>query len=325
MTTLARLLRLLRSNGTMPCPQHLVAKVLGGDSLELSDACLKELESLGFVISVHPIDGWSLVAEPDIIIPDDLFSLVYRDDFPWKITVFKQTSSTNDRIYEMACCGHPEGAVVFAETQTAGRGRQLRQWQSSHGLGLWFSILLRPPTPVQSSGRITAAAALAVTEAVREKTLLPAEIKWPNDVWIGHRKLAGVLTELHAVQGNQPCVVVGIGVNVNHSEADFEGAVQNTATSIKMEAGRPFRRAVLAASILDHFAEYYSMGFEEIRSAWIDRCMTLGKHVTFVEDGRVLEGIAETLDDGGNLLVRKTNGTLSVVHSGEVFVRHSPE
>jgi BirA family biotin operon repressor/biotin-[acetyl-CoA-carboxylase] ligase len=185
-------------------------------------ARIEELRTAGYDIHASPHGGYRLQSVPDALHGDDLMALtgpghvIGRD-----IRVFQETTSTNDVIDKLGRDGVKEGAVVFAESQTKGRGRLGRAWVSARGKGLWFSVLLRPPIPPQAATQITVASGVAMARALRESTEVECEIKWPNDILAHGRKLCGILTEMTAEIDKIKYVVVGIGVNVNFESSDF--------------------------------------------------------------------------------------------------------
>ena len=205
-------------------------------------ARIEELRALGYEIEAGPHLGYRLLTAPDLLHADDLLSrlgpteIIGRD-----IRVFQQTTSTNDVIEKLARDGVKEGAVVFAESQTRGRGRLGRQWLSPAGKGLWFSVLLRPALRPQDATRLTVASATALRRAIADLTGLEPEIKWPNDLLLHGRKTAGILTELNAELDHVKYVILGIGVNVNLNAADLPANLRKLATSLKAEFGQTRR------------------------------------------------------------------------------------
>lgn len=172
-----------------------------------------------------------------------------------RVSVFRQTESTNDIALRAAEGGESEGFVVFAESQTKGRGQFGRRWSSAEGMGLWFSVLLRPRWEPAQLAQITPVVAVAVARALAAATALPLRIKPPNDIFRGDAKIAGILSE--ARTGTGLFVVVGIGINVNHGRADFPLELQASATSIALETGRKWSREPIAARVLREIERVY--------------------------------------------------------------------
>ncbi|MDQ6765839.1 MAG: biotin--[acetyl-CoA-carboxylase] ligase [Verrucomicrobiota bacterium] len=173
-----------------------------------------------------------------------------------RIVVLEQATSTNDVIGEMAAANN-EGLVVFAETQTAARGQYGRRWESKPRQGLWLSILLRPGIVVSESARLTDLLAHAVAASVAACTGLDCTVKPPNDVYLGARKIAGVLVEMRVEANGGYAAIAGVGVNVNHSAVDFPPELQATASSIAMALGALVGRNALAISLLREIEDRY--------------------------------------------------------------------
>jgi BirA family biotin operon repressor/biotin-[acetyl-CoA-carboxylase] ligase len=167
-----------------------------------------------------------------------------------RIIVLQSTGSTNDFLRQMLTPELPEGFVVFAEEQTAGRGQRGNRWASASHLGLWFSILLRPQLPLAESARLTNWAAQAVAATIRRETGLEPVIKPPNDIYLGARKVAGVLLETKAGRGQEFSAIAGIGVNLNQAPSDFPAELQERAGSLAMALGSKIERALFAVALL---------------------------------------------------------------------------
>src|SRR5882762_141202 len=286
-------------------------------------ARIEELRSLGYVIEASPHQGFRLIDVPDVLHADDLLSLVNGSRVIGRdIRVFEETTSTNDVVERLARDGVREGVVVFAETQTRGRGRLGRKWISPARKGLWLSVLLRPPLSPQAATQLTVAAATALVRAIRQTTSIEAEVKWPNDILIRGKKAAGVLTELSAELDRINHIVLGIGIDVNLSKSDLPGELRGSTTSLKIETGSDIRRADLAAALLRELDRDYELicsgAFAMLCDEWQARCVTLGKHVKIKVGDRVVSGEAEALDDNGALLLRTEHGHLERIIGGDV-------
>ena len=167
-----------------------------------------------------------------------------------EIVVVDETSSTNDLAWEAEAHGAPEGFVVFAERQTAGRGQYGRRWESAPYQGLLFSVLLRPSITLNESPRLTSLLAGVVAAIISEETGCPASIKSPNDIYLAQRKVAGVLVEGRTARNRSYVAVAGMGVNVNQTLEDFPAELQGTAGSLRMATGRQIQRGHLAVALL---------------------------------------------------------------------------
>lgn len=288
-------------------------------------ARIEELRHVGFEIEAGPHFGYRLVEEPDALLADDLFArlgatqVVGRD-----IQVFEQTTSTNDVVEKLARDGVKEGAVVFAESQTKGRGRLGRVWMSPSRQGLWFSVLLRPHLHPQETTQLTVISATALRRAIKNLTGLAAEIKWPNDVLLNGKKAAGILTEMSAELDRVRHVILGIGVDVNLEAAGFPPELRKLATSLRIESGAPVSRPELAVEILREldadYARICAGKFSEVADEWEAACVTIGKNVTVHVGERQFRGRAESLDEDGALLIRTEHGHLERVIGGDVML-----
>ncbi len=286
-------------------------------------ARIEELRKLGYEIDASPVLGYRLASAPDVLHADDLLARLGKTKVIGRdIRVFEQTTSTNDVVEKLARDGVKEGIVVFAESQTKGRGRLGRVWSSPTRKGLWFSVLLRPHMRPQETTQLTVAAATALWRAIHQETGLPPEIKWPNDILIRGKKVVGILTELSAEVDRVKHVTLGVGVDVNLTATEFPPDLRKTATSLRIEAGQPIGRAELAITILREldrdYARINSGTFAEVADEWEARCSTIGKSVAIQIGDRRVRGRAESLDADGALLVRTEHGHLERIIGGDV-------
>ncbi len=286
---------------------------------------VEALRCLGYDIQAGPHLGYRLVSVPDVLHADDLRSRLDKTQVIGRqIQVFQETTSTNDVVEKLARDGVQEGAVVFAEAQTRGRGRRGRKWVSPANKGLWFSVLLRPPLHPAEATQLTIASATALRRAIQTEAGLEASIKWPNDILIRGRKAAGILSELKAELDQIRYVILGIGVDVNLNHADFPADLRTQATSLKAELGREVARPDLAVAILKELDRDYSRirrgHFAALAAEWEEHCETLGHEVVIQLAERRVEGRAETLAEDGALLVRTDHGHLERIVGGDVTV-----
>lgn len=233
-----------------------------------------------------------------------------------EILYFDAVDSTNAVCKRLAAEGAPDGTVVVADRQSAGRGRLGRSFQSPAGLGLYFSVLWRPACSPEALLPLTAMGAVAAARAVEKISRGSVDIKWPNDLLLGGRKLAGILTEsaLNA-DGSVAYVVLGIGVNVHQRPEDFEGEVREIATSLDAALGQRHSRKALAAALQ---AELTDLPAPE---AWLAeyrrRCVTPGRDVFLTLDGAEEAVTAVGIDAQYGLIVRRRDGSTVTVRSGE--------
>ena len=234
-----------------------------------------------------------------------------------KVLRFESLPSTNTELARLASEGAEEGLSIVADEQTAGRGRLQRAWSSPKGAGLYFSILLRPRIPHDHWPLITFAAALAVGDALSEAAGLETDIKWPNDLLSGERKICGILAE--AIEGR--AVIVGIGINLTNNA--FPAELEKVATSIAEESGRPAERELILAALLRALSRWYSLlnepgGHEKIVAAWSSRSSYAdGKHVSVSNGDEVWQGITRGIESDGALRL-SMNGEIKLVRAGDV-------
>ena len=324
MTTDAKILKALRTASS----SYVSGAELAASS-QISRAAIwsriEELRQLGYDIEASPHLGYRLKNSPDVLLGDDIISRIEKINIIGReINVFNQTTSTNDVVEKMAVDGVAEGVVVFAESQTKGRGRLGRMWHSPTGKGLWFSILLRPTLHPPTAMQLTIAAATATRRAISRFTKTPAIIKWPNDIILNGKKVAGILNEISAEMDRIKYAILGIGINVNQETEDLPDELRNVATSIKIQTGQTINRCELVASILAELDSEYNKikegKFNTIADEWMQFCETIGKQVTIRVGGRIIQGRAESVDADGCLLVRKTHGHLERIVGGDVIL-----
>lgn len=178
-----------------------------------------------------------------------------------EIVVLETTTSTNDAVWERALPSTPEGLVVFAEHQSAGRGQRNNSWESAAGKGLWFSVLLRPDIDVGESPRLAEWAAQNIAETISAELNLPATVKLPNDVLVSGKKVAGVLVEMRAQKNARHIAIVGIGINVNHAKDDFSSELRTRASSLAIAFGTEVDRQRFANALLRNLDRTYGEGF----------------------------------------------------------------
>ena len=243
-----------------------------------------------------------------------------------QVRVLTSVTSTNDIAWAWAEAGSAEGTVVFAEEQVRGRGRFGRTWHCPRARGLLMSVVLRPPGPEVTPAHLTALSALAVAEAVEAEAGLRAELRWPNDVTIGGRKVAGVLVERRGTAA-APCVV-GMGLNVNTHREELPEELRRTATSLAIEAGQDFSRERLAAAVLDRLAARYRDALDGrwavVAAEWRRRAVGLGLSATVETGGQAYQGRLVDLDPLGVLELELAGGERRVFRAEAATLVLSP-
>ncbi len=254
-------------------------------------------------------------------------SLLTTDRFGRNFLFERSVGSTMDIARTAAGRGAPEGTVAAADEQTAGRGRLGRTWVTPPAVNLASTIVVRPPHSVLRD--IAMVAPLAVCHAIQEIAGIRADIKWPNDVMIGAKKVAGVLIEVSesvapgvATAAEAAVVLVGCGINANFDPRQYD-EIRDIATSVRVECGHDVDREALLAAYLAHFERHYddARAGESMRDRWRERLITLGRTVHASWPGGEVDGIAENVDDTGALIVRTSSGEKVIVEAGDVTLR----
>lgn len=238
----------------------------------------------------------------------------------------KLIDSTNEAVKREARQGAKEGLVIAAEEQTAGKGRLGRTWMSPAGESAYFSFLLRPTLPPERISALTLVMGLSVAQAVREVVALPAEIKWPNDIVIHHKKICGILTEAQAgMDGRMDFVVIGTGINVNNRA--FRSDISEKATSLYIERGKKeVSRALLTATALKYFHRNYEKycltgDLSGMITDYDFLLVSRDKQVRIEDPKDPYIAISRGIDADGSLIVEKEDGTEVKIATGEVSVR----
>ncbi len=263
----------------------------------------------------------------ELIQPDVLRKRLGRSIFSSHIHYHPSIDSTNAVAKELAGQGAPEGTLVTTEEQTAGQGRRGRSWVSPAGANLLFTVLLRPPIEADRVFVLTMVLTLAALEAVKRITGIKAMIKWPNDLYVGTKKLAGILTEF-ATRGKQvDWVVLGMGINVGwHPDVPEGGGAP--ATSLLEETGQRVSRNELLIEILKVFEGLYGQvvagNMKALYEEWNQNCLVLGKAVVVESDRERIEGKALCIDDFGALIIEDAKGVQRRILTGDVSLRLAP-
>lgn len=292
-------------------------------------AVWKAMEALrqeGYEISSAPRRGYRLEGSPDRLSAGELSGALTGRKVGGTLVCLDSVDSTNSEVKRRALDGAPDGLAVIAGQQTGGRGRRGRTFVSPADKGLYLSVLLRPQCPLEEVSTLTAWTAVAVCDAIQAVCGVRPGIKWTNDLVLEGRKVCGILTELglEGETGALEYVVVGIGVNLTQTEADFGPEVAPVAISLEQALGRAPRRAELAAAILAALDDLYA-AFPGAAADYLARyradCLTVGRQVRLIRPGGVQDAFAEEIDDRFALVVRLPDGRRETVSSGEVSVR----
>lgn len=286
---------------------------------------VEALRELGYLIEAVPRLGYRLVEAPDRLHPWELEARLETRRFGRVVEYHERIGSTNQRAKALGMTDAPEGMVVVAEEQTAGRGRLGRSWVSPFAQGVFASVLLRPPLRPVEAPKLTLVSAVAVHRAIAEVTGVESRIKWPNDLEIDGKKVCGILVELGMEMDAINYVVVGIGINANLRSEELPGDMAARATSLLQVLGRPVNRVELLASVLKYLEWLYDQALQQGFQTAIELSRrlsaTVGRRVRVLSMKGEWEGEAVDIDENGALLVRCDDGSVHAVHSGEVSVR----
>lgn len=265
----------------------------------------------------------------DRLEPDDIWNSLPATGFVNRIICLDTVDSTNEeakRRAEAEAEAKSECTLILSEEQTAGRGRQGRGWISPKGKGIWLSAILRPQIIPVRVPQLTQIAAAAICLGLERENISGLQVKWPNDILVGGRKLCGILTEMQSRGNKVEHVILGIGVNVNLREEDFPEELKSEATSLYLETGRIWERAPLIAGMIEAFEPLYRKyiddnDMQEAIDICRQRSAVLGKRVLLHERGLVRSAQALNLGPQGELLVRLEDGQITPIVSGEISVR----
>jgi BirA family biotin operon repressor/biotin-[acetyl-CoA-carboxylase] ligase len=316
----AGLLTLLAENATIVISGARIAREIGV-SRSTVWRWVERLRGLGVKVKGQAATGYFLEKVPDILTPDVLKQRLKGSLFGKRIYHFFKTDSTNRVALVLGHAGEPEGAIVLAEEQTAGRGRAGHAWHSERAAGIYVTLLLRPMLAPVQAPLLTMMAGLSAHTAVEAVAGLPVDLKWPNDLMIRGKKAGGILTEMHADPGAIRFVVVGIGLNVNQER--FPSELVSVATSLRQETGKPQSRMELLVRLLREFESDYNRFVREGVASVVKRFEVLssyahGKRVRVTNGSESYLGTTVGLGPEGLLQVERDDGRVMTVIAGDV-------
>jgi len=280
---------------------------------------IQELKDSGYQIAAVPHLGYRLESCPDRLFPFEITRSLNTKFIGKKIHYFDYLASTMDFAMQLGVDGAAGGSLVLAESQIKGRGRLGRSWFSPKYKGIYLSLILRPKISPAACPILTLMSAVSICEAVKEVMDLDVQIKWPNDVLIHNKKVAGILTEMNAEVDKVNFVVIGIGLNVNNDKKSLIAQ----ATSLSQQQGEEISRVVLLQELLRRIESNYLLledgGSSEIINKWRNFNLTLGTRVKVCYQDKHIEGQATDIDIDGSLLIRKDSGLIQKISSGDVM------
>lgn len=282
---------------------------------------VESLRKLGYRIDAQASRGYRLLEVPDRLTTLEVGPLLTTRELGRTLHHYDELESTNAKAFELAHEGGFHGEVIVTEHQTAGKGRRGRSWSSPAGKSLAMSVIIRPEIAPARAPELTLVAAVALVETLIDSGVA-AEIKWPNDIQIAGKKVAGILTELSADVERVHFVVLGIGVNLNSEAKDFPSELAELATSVAQNRKSPVHRALFTAALLGKLEGWLETwteeGFAPVREAWKKHAPMLGQEVLVRADNKELRGVAKDLDEAGALLLDLGGGKTERVLSGDV-------
>ena len=286
---------------------------------------ISKLREDGYVIESATRKGYLFTGYGDILLTDEIRDGLDTEIFgKQEIVCLKETDSTNLQAKILAAGGAPEGTLVLAEERSAGRGRKGRTWFSAKGRGIYASLILRPVLSPSEAQGITLITAVAAAESLISATKLPIRIKWPNDLLINGKKIAGILTEIGTEMDSIDYIVVGIGLNVNTPLKDFPEDISEIATSIFIESGQLFSRTKIIQDFLKCYEKYYEIfkksGFAGARDKWMALSNIIGKQIMVKDIGKEYSGRVIDIDNDGVLILEDEKGNICRVISGDLVL-----
>lgn len=314
------LLKLLAENATIVISGERIAREIGV-SRSTVWRWIERLRDLGVRVKGQLSSGYFLEQVPDILTPDILRQRLKGSLFGKRVHHFFKVDSTNRVALQLAHAGEPEGTVVIAEEQTAGRGRAGRAWHSERAAGIYMTVLLRPPLAPVQAPLLTMLAGISAHAAIQSEVKLSLDLKWPNDLMLDGKKLGGILTEMHAEPSAVKFVIVGIGINVNQEK--FPAELSAIATSLRIASGRRQARMEILSRLLREFETDYQRFLQEGPAGVIQRFSAIssfasGKNVRVTSGSTSFSGVTEGLSPEGLLMVRREDGQVVTVIAGDV-------
>lgn len=317
----AAILKILRETGDYVSGQEICEKL--GVSRTAVWKVIRQLQEEGYQVDAARSRGYRIIDGPDVMTAEEVESLLDTEWAGKPVVYYPETDSTNIRIRHLGDEGAPHGTLAVADRQTAGRGRRGRTWESPGGSCIYMSILLRPDLAPEKAPMLTLVMACGVAEGIMDCADVKVQIKWPNDIIVSGKKLAGILTEMSTQVDYIDHVTVGVGINVNVQ--NFPEEIQ-TATSLLSETGTQTKRAPVIAAVMKHFEENYKIFMQtEDMSGLMEKYSSLlvnqGREVLILEKDAEYKAYAEGINQKGELVVRREDGTVENICAGEVSVR----
>ena len=284
---------------------------------------LMKLKDAGYDIIHENEKGYKLINTPDIIEPFEIERNLSTKYIAHNIHFYQEVTSTNDIAKKFVDNDAPEGTVIIAEQQTAGRSRSKNDWASPEG-GIWMTLILKPEVTLLEASKLTIVTGVAIAKTLHDKFNLDAGIKWPNDIMIGNKKICGILTEAVTDYDDLKAVLIGVGIDVNINQSDLPDDLQDITTTVSEESTEEIKRAEIMKvffSIFEELYEEFKNGqFKHIIGEWRRLSSTTGNRVKVYKDGKAMLADAVGIDNQGALIVELDDGSLEKIISGECII-----
>lgn len=316
------ILHILRERNDYVSGQELCSRF--GVSRTAVWKAIRQLREEGYEIEAIPNRGYHITGYPDVVSAQEIESRLTTAWVGKQVVYEPVVDSTNNKAKRLAEEGAGHGTLVLADQQSQGKGRRGRSWSTPPGTAVAMTVIVRPGMRPEQASMLTLIMGLAVASACRSLFELDAQIKWPNDIVIGGKKLCGILTEMSAEMNEIHYLVIGTGINVNMEEFPME--IRDTATSLCLELGKKVRRADVIQRCLEYFEQYYDVFMEtenlsRLQKLYNQLLVSRDRQVRVLTPGNEYQGISRGINDKGELLVERENGKTEAVYAGEVSVR----
>lgn len=283
---------------------------------------MNELKKDGYVIEGVAKKGYRIISLPNSVSEN---TIMWGLDTNWlgKNVIHKESlESTQTLAHQLALEGEKHGTIVVADEQTQGRGRVSRKWFSPKGKSISMSMILRPNILPYLAPQLTLLTATVLANVLDEHCNVKPQIKWPNDILINGKKIAGILTEMQAEQDNVLYVIIGIGMNINHEKEDIAEDIRHRATSLKIETDREWDIVPIIQRILESFEQKYDQylirGFKDVKETWENYGFKINERLKIKTGNEQFEAIFRGIGEDGALLAEKPDGTLEKIYSAEI-------
>lgn len=283
---------------------------------------MNELKKDGYEIEGKAKKGYRIISYPNKL-SENTVSWGLETKWLGKTIIHRESIPSTQRLaHELALDGAKHGTIVIADEQTKGKGRTDRTWHSEKGKGIWMSIILRPTILPYLAPQLTLLTATVLANVLDEYANIKPQIKWPNDILIDGKKMAGILTEMQAEQDKVLYVIIGMGININQIQTDLPEDIKTRATSLKMETDKNWDMLPIIQQIIQTFelkyTHYIDHGFNQVKQTWENYGFKLNERLQIKTGNKVWEGVFLGIAEDGALVAKKETGAIEKVYSAEI-------